>query len=292
MATRAVRPGSGLQWFRNGFNLGHRNARKVFAGAAVVLVAGLVPSLAALPIQLAGPQTGTMFALTYALVMLLTFAIAPMYGGYLALIDAAESGGAPRVRDVFGAYRSATGMRIVGFALAVTVIYVAGFVGLAYLVAPELPALYGALLTSDAQQVQAMTPSLPDGFGRFIGLGLCLALFLGGVYGIGLGQVSLGGRGVGQALRDGVAGAAKNLLPLLVLLVVAIAAAIVAVLVFAIVAFVVGLVAALVGEWATVLVLLPLYLAGMLAVYVVGFGVVYHMWKSICGDDAGEAVAA
>ncbi|GHA78932.1 hypothetical protein [Cognatilysobacter bugurensis] len=286
-----MRPGSGLQWFKNGLNLGHRNAKKVFAGAAVLLVAGLVPSLVALPIQMAAPQSGVVIALTYVLIMLLAFALAPMYGGYLVLINAAESGQSPRVGDVFAAYRSRTGARIVGFALAVTALYIVSFVALAYLVAPDLPALYVKLLSSDPQQLQTTMQSLPEGLGRFIGLGMCLGLFLGGVYALGLGQVSLGEHGVGRALRDGVTGTAKNLLPLLVLLVVAIAALIACTLVFMVVAFVAGLLASMIGAWAMALVLLPMYLAAMLAMYVVGFGTVYHMWKSVCGEASGESLA-
>lgn len=292
MATRAVRPGSGLQWFKNGVNLGHRNAKAVFTGAAVMLVAGLLPSLVSLPISLSGVQSASAIGLTYALVMLLGFALAPMFGGYLALIHAAESGRSPQVRDVFGAYRSRIGVRILGFALAMTAVYIVAFVALAYLVAPELPALYMQLLTSDPQQMQATMQSLPDGLGRFIGLGMCVGLFLGGVYGIGLGQVSLGERGVGQALRDGVSGTAKNLLPLLVLLLTAIAAMIACMLAVMVVAFVAGLLSAMIGTWAMAVVLVPLYIAAMLAMYVVGFGTLYHMWKSVCGETSAEAVAA
>ena len=47
---------------------------------------------------------------------------------------------------------------------------------------------------------------------------------------------------------------------------------------------IVGLLAKVVGMWLLVLVGIPLYLAFLLAMMVVMFGIMYFVWRDICGD--------
>ena len=92
--------------------------------------------------------------------------------------------------------------------------------------------------------------------------------------------VALHGRGIGTALLEGVAGAVRNLLPLLVTAAVAFALLMAA----AIALLLVGAVLALLHPVLAVAVFLPLYMAFVLVVYVVMFGVMYHLWRDIAGD--------
>jgi hypothetical protein len=51
----------------------------------------------------------------------------------------------------------------------------------------------------------------------------------------------------------------------------------------------IGLLGKLAGAWLAILLAIPLYLLAMLALYVVMFGVMYFMWRDICGDGAAPA---
>ncbi|HEV8694593.1 MAG TPA: hypothetical protein VGQ93_10505, partial [Lysobacter sp.] len=132
------------------------------------------------------------------------------------------------------------------------------------------------------QPVQLPPP--PEGIGGFLGLGSLFALFISGVFAVGLGQLALAGRSVGGALADGLAGAAKNLLPLLVLAILAFGLMMALSLVLAIVVVVLSLFAALLHPVLAAAVLLPLYMLFLLALYVVLFGVVYHLWRDVAGE--------
>ena len=45
MTTRANGPLSGLDWLKRGLNSGRHNPRAIFGGAAVLMVAALLPSI-------------------------------------------------------------------------------------------------------------------------------------------------------------------------------------------------------------------------------------------------------
>jgi hypothetical protein len=58
-----------------------------------------------------------------------------------------------------------------------------------------------------------------------------------------------------------------------------------------------SLLAKVVGAWLMVVLLVPLYIMLMLALFAVMFGAMYHLWRDVCGDatpaqGAGEAFAA
>ena len=116
------------------------------------------------------------------------------------------------------------------------------------------------------------------------------ALFMGGVYAIGFGQVALGGRSIGAALGDGLGGTLKNVLPIVLLAVLAVVAMIALGLVVGIVGGILALVGGLVHKALGMLLLMPVYIGMLLVVYVVMFGVMYFMWRDICGEaPAAEA---
>jgi hypothetical protein len=107
---------------------------------------------------------------------------------------------------------------------------------------------------------------------------------MGGVYAIGFGQVALGGRSVGAALSDGIAGTLRNVLPIVLLALLAVAAVFALVLVVGIVGGILALVGGLVHKALAMVLVMPVYLGMLLVVYVVTFGVMYFMWRDICGE--------
>ena len=139
----------------------------------------------------------------------------------------------------------------------------------------------------------AMSPALmalPEGFGTVMAIGSLFALFMGGVYAIGFGQVALGGRSIGQALGDGFGGTLKNVLPIVLLAVIAVIAMFALALVVGIVGGILMLVGSIVSKALGMLLVMPIYVGMLLVIYVVMFGAMYFMWRDVCGD-APAAVA-
>lgn len=291
MTTRAKGPLSGLDWLKRGLTCGRPNPRAVFGGAAVLMTAALLPSVLQAVLQLAlrpGEQGAIAIA---ALTTLLSVALlAPLMGGYLRLIHASVQGRPVHARDVFVPFQSRQDMRrLIGFAFVLLLVQLLAVSVLGGLFRDSLAGLQDWLarvmeLSQQAQQSRPGTPvplpPPPEGMGGFLGLGSLLALFVGGVFAVGLGQVALGGRSVGGALADGFAGAARNLLPLLVLAVLAFA------LMMAVslgLALVVGI-GALLHPALAAAVLLPLYVLFLIALYAVLFGIAYQLWRDVAGD--------
>lgn len=260
----------------------------------VLLAAVVLPSLLTLPARIHALQAGVpanpTTSIGWALVsMLIGLLVIPLYGGFLQLIDAAESGRPARVRDVFRPYRDGSALRLIGFGLAVLLIYVA-------VIAIVLVALGGGLLHWYLQllgmhgQQPPTPPTLPHGFGMVIALIAVFALFFTAFYAIGLGQVALGRRGVFASIGDGIVGAAKNALPLLVYALSGLLAAVGVAIAMMLLVMVVVLLGKLAGGWLTLVISIPLYLAFMMMIFVGMFGVSYHLWRDVCGTDDTTAI--
>lgn len=149
---------------------------------------------------------------------------------------------------------------------------------------------YWQLITAAQAQQAGGAPispellALPEGFGQVMAIGSLFALFMGGVYAIGFGQVALGGRSVGQALGDGFAGTLKNVLPIVLLAVLSVVGMFALVLVVTIVGGILAVLGGLVHAMLGMLLVMPVYIGMLLVIYVVMFGVMYFMWRDICGD--------
>lgn len=259
----------------------------------MLLLAGSLPSLVILPARIHALHGGTpptpMFSIGITVVsMVLGMLLIPLYAGYLGVIDAVERGQPARAVDIFRPYRNESAPRLIGFGLAVLLVYVAIVIVILVAQGGGIFHWYIQLITAQTQPLAP--PSLPHGFGVFIGLIVVFGLFFSGFYAISLGQVSLGGRGVFASIGDGIVGAIKNVLPLLVFvlgLVVVWVAFVVAVMLVLMVTVLLG---KLVGEWLVFVVSIPVGIAMMLAMFVGMFGVMYHLWRDVCGTDDAAAV--
>lgn len=292
MTTRAVSPGSGWRWFRQAINLGRNNPKAVFGAVALLALVALIPSVIQLVLQYGlglGPQAVMMVV---ALTTLLSVLVYPLLiGGLLRVIHAAENDQPTRATAIFDTFRpSGDRLRLVVFGVLMTAIYLGAFLLVISLFGKDFMSWYWQLITAaQAQQAggAALPPAamaLPEGFGRVMAIGSLVALFMGGVYAIGFGQVALGGRSVGAALGDGLGGTLKNVLPIVVLAVLAVVAMFGLVLVVGILAAILMLVGGLVHESLGLVLLAPIYIGMLLAIYVVMFGVMYFMWRDVCGE--------
>lgn len=299
MTTRSNGPSAGFGWLANGFSVGFRHPKALLGGAALLLVACLLPTLVTLPMQYSAMASGTpaspaMFGGIMAFSLLFSLLILPLYAGYLQVVDAAERGLPARARDIFNPYRQGQALRVIGFGVANIVLYLA-VVGIVIAVAGGgIVSWYMQVLT--AQAAHQPPPGLPQGFGTAVALFILFGLFLAGFYAISLGQVALTQRGVFGAIGDGVVGALKNLLPLIVFAVSIVLAWVVVIIAFGIVALLLSLIAKLVGQWLVFVLMIPLYIALLVTMFSVMFGVMYHLWRDVCGDgvmpDEAAATAA
>jgi len=290
MTTRAVGPGKGWDWLMRAANLGSQNAKALFGAAALLMLIALVPTIVQLALQKTMGESPAMVGVTMAFTLLYSIiAMPPAIAGLLRVIHAVETGVPTQASAIFDGYRNGAG-RMIALSIVLMV--------LAILVLGGLLALFGghflqgleefvvAAQAASATPGKPQLPPLPDGFGTLIGLMLIFGLFFNGVYALSFGQAALGSRGVGEALRDGIAGTFKNLLPLLVLLVVVLVAGVVATIVVVLVMGLLAVIGGLVHPALAVLLVTPVYLALLVAIYVVAFGVMYYMWRDICGDAA------
>jgi hypothetical protein len=295
MTTRSRGPSAGFGWLTRGIGVGFRHPRPLFGGAALLMLLVLLPALVTVPMQLYSLRAGTplnpaVFGGIMVGSMLLGLLIMPVYAGYLQVVDAAERGLPARARDIFTPYRQGEAPRLIGYGLTMIVLY-------AVMVATIVAATGGGIAHWYMQVVTAQLAhqppptALPQGFAAAVALFAVLSLFLMGFKAISLGQVALGRRGVFGAIGDGLAGALKNVLPLLVFALSAMVAWIAVVVGFVIVGLLLALLGKLVGAWLVIVFIVPLYIVLLLTVLAAMFGVMYHLWRDVCGDGIAASMA-
>lgn len=289
MTTRTMGPASGWRWISNAVNLGGGNPRAVLGGAALLMAVALVPTVLQLLVQggLGLDGQGTAMVLLVLSVLFSLLVMGPLFAGYLRVLHASETGVPTRASAIFEAFGPGRGAgRVIGVLLGLVLVGLVLFGAVAVAFGGdffmEMVAVLEALENPE-QGGAPQLPPLPSGLGTLFGLLFILGMFFNGAYAIALGQAALGGHGALESLRDGFVGALRNLLPLLVLTIVMAVAGMVAVLVLGLlVALLVGI-GSLVHPALGILLAAPLYLAAMVAIYVVAFGIMYYMWRDVCG---------
>lgn len=283
-------PGAGLRWLKSAINLGRHNPKAIFGAVALLALVALIPSVVQLALQYgADLASQTVLMLVGLMTLAMMFIYPLLIGGLLRVIHASETGQPTRATAMFDTFKAGSGAgRLIGFGVLLTIVYIGIFLLVVVSFGQEFMAWYMQVITAGMQagapsQMPAI-PQLPDGFGTLMAIGTVVGLFLGGVYAIGFGQVALGDRGIGAALADGVAGTVKNLLPIIVLAVIAIVLFIVLMIVVALVGGLLALIGGLVHQSLAFVLLAPVYLGMMLVLYVVMFGVMYYMWRDVCGE--------
>ncbi|MEN1941213.1 hypothetical protein WCE39_08985 [Luteimonas sp. MJ174] len=293
MSTRTMGPASGWRWLLNAVNLGGGNPRAVLGGAALMMLVALVPSLIQIVVQsvMGVTSAGVMIALMGFSVLFSLLVMGPLFAGYLRLLHGSETGAPVRAAAIFDVFGGGQGAgRVIGVLLGLIVIGMVLFGAVAFAFGGDFFAQIGSVfeaLEGAEPGTTPVLPPLPSGLGTFLGLLFIVGMFFNGAYAIALGQVALGGRGIGEALRDGLLGALRNLLPLLVLSIVVTVGGMLALLLLGLLVAVLMGVGTLVHPALGMVLAAPAYLAAMVALYVVMFGVMYYMWRDVCGGPSG-----
>ncbi|MCF7221749.1 hypothetical protein [Marilutibacter chinensis] len=289
MTTHATGPLAGLSWLVRGVNLGYRNARAIFGAAAIFMMLSLVPNLLQLVLQSVFKPDLSGSTIIAALVTVLSIAImSPAIGGYLRLIDASEHGRPAHAGDILQPFaRGGGALQLIGFGMLMTLACVAIAAVVISQFGEGFPDWYAQIVSLSRKGGEidpSQIPQLPDGIGQLIGIGSVIGVVLSGIYAIGFGQVALGRRSVGAAIRDGIVGTLKNLLPMAVLAIVIFFGSMLLLLALTVMIGLVAAVAALVHPTLVLVLVVPLYLALLLAMHVVMFGVMYYFWRDVCTD--------
>ncbi len=293
MTTRAVGPGRGWGWLQQAINLGRHNPKAIFGAAALMAVVALIPSVLQIVLQLVFKESPSAIVAVMAITTVVSMIVtALLIGGLLRVIHAAENGQPTHATAIFDTFRDGhLRSRLIGFGVLMMVIYLGVFVAVISLFGQDFMRWYWELITS-AQALQAGAAAvpppnladMPEGLGRVMAVGALFALFMGGVYAIGFGQVALADRRVGEAFADGLRGASKNVLPIVVLATVSVLGMLVLTLGVVLVAGIITLIAGMISKALALVLLVPIYFGMILLIYVVMFGVMYFMWRDICAD--------
>lgn len=300
MTAKSVTMGAPFAWLMKALDVGRRNPGALFGGFLLVLVVGLVPSA----LQLLGDAISTPMApvwiVLYAISVLASIVIMPpLVGAAFRLLHACETGAPARASDVLAGYADREfAVRMVLVALSFMAVYIVAL-GLLYVVLPGKEALLEifqrfAATPPGGQPDMTGLQAPPGGLLLWLLAATALLLVLGNAYMLAFAQASLGGRGVGDAMKDGFAAAFRNLLPFTGF---AIAAFFVGFVLLLIASIVIGVIAALlmaISPTLALVVAVPLYLVLMLGLYVVMFGFYYHAWREVFGEPglaAGPAAA-
>ena len=296
MTTRTVGPMAGIGWLKNAINLGRNNPKAVFGGAALLVITVLAVAfgaglLQAAAVAMLGANMTTMAVSMLLLTLVMLVLISMLIVGFLRLVDAVENGSPARALDVFAGFGDlATSLRTIGLLVVLGIIQNVLLFGLLAVFAGGVIDWYAQVLQASMAGAPPPMAALPEGLGIATLLMVVIGVVMYGVQAIGLCQIALRDRGILAALGDGFAGAFKNLLPLLVFTIAAIVAMLLVGVVVLLLATLVGVLAKIAGAWLAVVLGVPLYLLGMLAMYVVMLGAMYHLWRDVCGGS--DAVAA
>ncbi|WP_233198654.1 MULTISPECIES: hypothetical protein [Luteimonas] len=298
MTTRTVGAGHGWRWLVQAVNVGRGNPKAVYGAIAILSALALVPSVLQLVLQQAMGLDAQSQLMVIGATSLLSIVVYPLLiGGVLRVIDRVERNQPAKATDVFATFSAEAGAgRLVGFGLLMGALYIATFYALISAFGEGVIDWYMQILAisqdMSGQSAPASPPDLPlppAGLGPLMALGLLFGLYYAIVYAIGLGQVALGGEPVGKAFTDGLVGALKNALPVVVVAVLSMAGGVVLMLAFAMVVTLITVVASLLHPAIAAFLVLPLYLALVLVLYIVMFGVMYALWRDICGEPVEPA---
>lgn len=292
MQMRAMGPSAGWHWLMRGIDVGRHDPRALFGAAALLTAVALIPTIVQLLVQnvLGMTSTNVMAALVGFSLLYSLLVMPPLVGGFLRVIDAVENGRATHATAIFEMFGAGHGApRMIGLALLLMLLVTLVMGAVLLTIGGGIGDWYMQLLAASQSASAGKPPVLPtppDGLGAVVALMMLLGLFLQGVYAIAFGQVALARRPLLAALGDGLLGALKNLLPLLVLLLAAIVLALVIGVVVSLLVLMLGSIGGLVHPALGAILAAPVYLAFILVLYVVMFGVMYHLWRDVASDDA------
>ncbi|HKN78643.1 MAG TPA: hypothetical protein VJW16_05710 [Lysobacter sp.] len=288
MTTRSAAPFAGVGWLKDSFALIAKRPGTLVGAALLLLVTTLVPSLITIPLQLAMPGSIPVLIGSFALSVIVGVLMVPLMGGYLQMLDRIERGQAAAAFDIYGPYRNGGAVPLILFALLFFVVFIALLALVLAAFGGSLVQWYASILTMGPQAQAAAPP--PSGIWAVFVAIFVFSFFAMGITSIGYGQVAIGGQRPLAAFRDGAVGTIRNIVPLIVLGFVSALLWIGVCLVLGIVVLLLNFLVGAENAW-MMIVVLPIYIGLVLLIYPIMFGVMYHFWRDVCGQDRPNAMA-
>ncbi len=286
-------PGAGWSWLLGGFTVARRNPGAVFGAAALFTLCMAVIMALQLIAERTTRNHGTLLVLV-ATSLVFGMLTPVLTGGFLRVLDASHHQRPASAWMLFDPFRpGGGGIRLALFGLGMVAIYTAFLALLLSTVGHGVWPWYRHLIEVQASGTP-MTgwPAPPAGIGTTGALLVVFFIFYSGALAVGTGQAALRNLPPVQAVRDGIAGAFRNALPLVVLTVCGLLAFVAAAIVVGILAAIIAMLGMLMGPAMGVVLMVPISVAFVLLLYAFVMGVNYAIWRDVADaghDDAGPA---
>lgn len=282
---RSVPAGNGVTWLTRGFATVRKHPVTLAIAMFLLVLAVLVPVCIQLAAQFLLAGTSASLAVQLLATLVMVFLASLLMVGLLRLVDTLERTGSGRASSIFSTFSDTDLMvRAVTFALIVLVVSVAFIAALLLTLGPDMLGWYKSVLTNPMGAAAAAPPPITGSPWLTAAVGLFGSLALFGVNTFGYAQVALTRVGGAEAFMDGLNGTARNLLPILVNIVVVILAMFALMIPLIVLMAVLGFVGALVHPLAGMVLIVPVYIAFMIALYALIFTTMYHAWRDVFGD--------
>lgn len=291
MEMNTLGPGAGWSWLIRGIKSGFQRPQTLFGAAALFVglafVIGMVQAAAQFVV---GQSIAVLLTINIALMLVGVVVYPVLFGGYLRILDAVEHERPAAARDLFSPFQSGGGAGSLIMVGIVLMLVYALFLALLYFTIGHGVGTWYMQIAELGMQggdKPAALPPFPSGFAATFALLMVFFIFYSAAFAIAIGQVALGSQPVLASIKDGMVGALKNLLPLLVLAVCSFFAFIVFAIGLAVLVAVVAALGSLVGPVFAMILIVPVYAAVVLLTYLVMFGVMYALWQDVSGSDQG-----
>ncbi len=292
-SARSVPVGNGMTWLVRGFRTVRKHPGTLSIAMFLLVLAILVPVGIQLAAQFLLAGTSASIAIQLLATLAMVFIASLMMIGLLRLIDTLERTGSGQASSIFAAFSDTDLMvRAVTFALIVFVASMAFVVALLLTLGPDMLGWYRNVLTEPLGAAAAAAPPITGSPWLSAAVGLVGALALFGINTFGYAQVALTRARGGEAFMDGLHGTARNVLPILLNIVVVVIAIFAMVIPLVLLMMLFGFIGGLVHPLAGMVLIMPLYVAFMIALYALIFATMYHAWRDVFGDTATTAVEA
>lgn len=294
MEMKSVGAGRGWSWLVFGLKSGFKQPKTLFGAAALfLLVAFAVGAVQMIAMVLLRQSLTAMLAL-YAVGMVVGVLVYPLLvGGYLRVQDAVEKGRPVSATAIFSPFSAGGGAgRLILVSLGLLLIYLVVMVLVYFTVGHAVGNWYLQVMEMGlhAADKPPPLPPMPGGFAATGAILMLFFIFYSAAFAIAMGQAAMRQCPPLQALRDGMVGAVKNLLPLLILALCSLLALIVISLGMGLVVLIITMIVSQLGPTFSLILIMPLYALMLLFMYQVMIGVMYAIWQDVA--DGGESDAA
>lgn len=283
---RSVPAGNGITWLTRGFATVRNHPGTTTAAVFLFLLALLVPVglQFATNFLIPGAQASLAVQLLFTLTGLLVAALLQV--GILRVFDSLERTGRATSSSIFATFGDVDLVtRTLAFALVVLAIYVVLVVVVLRALGPDMVDWYMHSLTQP-MSASAVSPPMVHSPWTAVAIGVAGSIAMFGVNTFGYAQVALSPTSGAAAFMQGLQATARNMLPLLVNTIIVIGALLLLSIPMLLLMLLLGFIGGLVHPLAAVVLVMPVFLACLIAMCAVFYATMYHAWRDVFSEGA------